>query len=91
MSSLFNFLIDLATDPKKQELFEQNSSALMAAAGLTETHSTTLKSRNRADITAAFADELETGEFRAVTGSCIIGDPGPDPEPDPDPLPGDGD
>lgn len=81
MSNSFQFLIDLALDPKKQERFTGNSRLIVETAGLSEPNKIDLNSSNR--------DALETSELMAVLGACCLTDPGPDPSPDPDPPPSD--
>lgn len=91
MTDLFQFLTELALDVKNQERFARNPKAVMDAAGLSAADKRVLGSQDRANIAAAFADELSTDEFAAVMGSCFVGDPGPDPTPDPDPPEDSGD
>lgn len=85
MSNLLHFLTDLAVDPTKQNQFERDPYAMMEAAGLSEIDKIRLSSRERAKITVALANELQTDELIAVMGCCASLDPGPDPLPDPDP------
>jgi hypothetical protein len=78
MSNLFRFLTDLATDPKRQQMFAHNPGAVMEIAGLSEVEQTWLKSGDKAKVAANFANECQQL-------AVIVGDPGPDPLPDPDP------
>ncbi|MEH1814230.1 MAG: hypothetical protein V7K26_31660 [Nostoc sp.] len=78
MTQLLDFLTDLAIDPKKQQAFEKEPDALMAAARLSESERSTIKSRNSSQITAIFADEY-------FQPALTVGEPNPDPLPDPDP------
>jgi hypothetical protein len=80
MSSLFDFMTDLATNPAQQVAFTQNPEAVMQQAGLAEADQAILRSGNQAEVTAMYADELTEPSF------CIM-DPNPDPMPDPDPPP----
>ena len=89
MSSLFHFLTDMAVDPKKQIMFEEDPQAMIAAAGLSDQIGS--DSGDRVQWTEVFVDELETHELVAVIGNCAASDPGPDPTPDPDPFPGNDD
>ncbi len=86
MSDLFQFIADLALDPRRQELFEANPQAMIETVGLVDSDRIQLDCGDRNEVTAVFSDELSTDEFAAVTGSCCFFDPGPDPSPDPDPL-----
>ena len=78
MSNVLNFLTDLAVNPTNQQAFSQAPTAVMEAAGLSQSDQAILKSGHNASVAAAFADELSEPGF-------IYGDPGPDPRPDPDP------
>jgi hypothetical protein len=80
MSNLFDFLTDLATNPKQQVAFRQTPDAVMEAAGLTETEQTVIKSGDRINVVDVYSDELDSPTF------CMV-DPNPDPMPDPDPPP----
>jgi hypothetical protein len=79
MSSLFDFLTDVAINPKKQMALAKQPSAVMVAAGLSKTEWTALESKDSHTIAAASLSEM-TQPFAI----CCV-DPGPDPEPDPDP------
>ena len=77
MSDLFDFLTNLATNPRGQEAFTRDPQAVMEAAGLAETDQAVLKSGDRATVAEFFADE----DFEP---SFIAREPNPDPSPDPD-------
>lgn len=91
MTDLFQFLTDLAIDPDKQVLFEEDPTAVIDAAALSEADKAVLNSRDRATVITALGRDLATEELVAVMGGCYLTDPGPDPEPDPDPVPEDDD
>jgi hypothetical protein len=80
MSNLFDFMIALATDPKRQLAFAHAPAAVMEAAGLAKTDRVVLESRDGSQIAAIYAHELPEPAF------CVW-DPNPDPMPDPDPPP----
>lgn len=91
MTDLFQFLTDIAIDPGKHALFEEDPLAVMDASELSKADKAVLNSRDRATVTTALGRELTTEELVAVMGGCFLTDPGPDPEPDPDPVPEDDD
>lgn len=78
MSNLFEFLTNLATDPKKQETFAQNPQAMMEAARLSEADKVVVTDGDTAKIAAVFANGISQL-------AVIVTEPGPDPLPDPDP------
>jgi hypothetical protein len=78
LSTLFHFLTDLATDPKKQTAFWNTPDTVIEEAGLSEADKVMLKSGDKNKISAAF-----TSEFTVLAVACV--DPGEDPLPDPDP------
>ena len=71
MNNLFDLLLDLATDPKKQLTFASNPMQLMEASGLAEL--------DRQLIDTTLASELSV----LAIG---LADPTDDPFPDPDPA-----
>jgi len=91
MTRLFDFMLNLATDPRQQALLSADPTALIEAANLAEADKAALKSSDSAKVTAALLGELETKDLKAVLGAATLTDPGPDPEPDPDPIPDDSD
>jgi hypothetical protein len=91
MTRLFNFMLNLATDPHQQALLSADPTVLIDTADLAEADKAALNSRDRAKVTAALLGELETKDLMAVLGAAALTDPGPDPEPDPDPVPDDSD
>ncbi|MEG4809792.1 hypothetical protein QUA82_18110 [Microcoleus sp. F8-D3] len=81
MSSLFDFLTDIAINPKQQLAFARQPNAVTAAFGLAEADMAVAESKSFTKITAVFANELTP-----LAALCM--DPSPeDPLPDPDPEP----
>lgn len=78
MSNLLDFLTDLAVDPQKQRAFFKAPEEVMDAAELSQANRIAINSRDKAKVSAPFADEypqIACGTFA----------PNPDPLPDPDP------
>ncbi len=75
MSTVLEFMTQLAADPRRQVAFEQNPEQSLRDAGFSA----------GSDVAA---DVLQTRDFAMVNGSLTLSDPGPDPLPDPDPFPG---
>ncbi|HMN27767.1 MAG TPA: hypothetical protein PKE45_06375, partial [Caldilineaceae bacterium] len=71
MNNLLHFLIATALDPRQQEMFAKNPTALMAAAGLSEASRVKLSVGDRTSVTTLFAEQLETNELVAVMGSAV--------------------
>lgn len=78
MSTLSDFLIDLATSPAKQVAFYLEPDTLMETLDLSEEDKVLIKGGQKNKISAAF-----TSECTVLAVAC--GDPGEDPLPDPDP------
>ncbi|CAM2009836.1 hypothetical protein [Acanthopleuribacter pedis] len=75
MSTVLDFMTQLAADPRQQADFAQNPEQSLRAAGF-------------AAGSQEARDVLKTRDFAMVNGSLTLSDPGPDPLPDPDPFPG---
>lgn len=78
LSTLSDFLIDLATSPAKQVAFYLEPDTLMETLDLSEEDKVLIKGGQKNKISAAF-----TSECTVLAVAC--GDPGEDPLPDPDP------
>ncbi|WGV23564.1 hypothetical protein [Halotia branconii] len=81
MSSLFDFLTDIATNPKQQIAFVQQPVILTDMLGFSKAAQAAFASKSSQQIAALFADEM-------TPLAEICNDPNPeDPFPDPDPEP----
>jgi hypothetical protein len=81
MSNLVEFLLDLASNPQKQEMFEKGRRTMLAA------DQPNIDRENVTPIPPFLLNELATNDLASVMGAGYFYDPGPDPEPDPDPPP----
>lgn len=73
MSTVLDFMTQLAANPRQQVSFNQNPEQSLRDAGFEAGEA---------------QDVLKTRDFAMVNGSLTLSDPGPDPLPDPDPFPG---
>ncbi|MEA5506273.1 hypothetical protein VB735_24815 [Halotia wernerae UHCC 0503] len=81
MSSLFDFLTDIAINPKQQIAFAQQPILMTDLVRLSEGDQAVFESKSSKQIAALFADEM-------TPLAEICNDPNPeDPFPDPDPEP----
>lgn len=81
MSNLFDFLTDIAINPKQQLAFAQQPNAVKVAVGLDEADMAVVESKSFTKIAAVFANKL-------TPSAALCMDPSPeDPLPDPDPEP----
>lgn len=75
MSKLFDFLTDLATNPKQQQAFVEDPILVMDVLDLSESEKMAIATGN---IAALFKDDF-------FQSAISVTDPSPDPLPDPDP------
>jgi hypothetical protein len=80
LRKLLDFLTELAINPRKQEAFIRSPDVVMNAASLSEADKIALKSGDRTQVGAPFAEEFPQMSYAVI-------EPNPDPLPDPDPLP----
>jgi hypothetical protein len=80
LSKLLDFLTELAINPRKQEAFIKSPDVVMKAASLSASDKIALKSRDKTQVAAPFAEEFPQMSYAVI-------EPNPDPLPDPDPLP----
>ncbi|MBH8552515.1 hypothetical protein I8751_09025 [Nostocaceae cyanobacterium CENA357] len=83
MSSLFDFLTDIAINPKQQIAFAQQPIILTDMLGLSEIEQAVFESKSSNKIAALFADE--TTPLAEICNDPNPEDPFPDPDPEPEP------